>query len=1254
MSGLPLVGDEFASYRVRSVLGRGGMSVVYQAENLRLSSVIALKVLAPELAADDVFRARFLEESRIAASLNHPNVIPIYDMGSQDDLLYIAMRYVSGTDMRQMIKKRGRILPANALFLVSQAARALDAAHRKGLVHRDVKPGNLLIERGSDEADPDHVYLADFGITKHAMSRSGLTSTGQFLGTIDYVAPEQIRGTSVTGQADQYSLGCVLYECLTGRVPFEKDLDAAVIWAHVEETPTMPTILRPELPPGIDEVFGRVLAKRPSERYGSCREFVEAVRVALGIFGPGTESSLAFGTMPAGTPSGSQTGAPPDRFSWSSMASQAPAAPPVAPGSIPAAPSSGPGQSSGSPPDVIHPDYGQTDYIQPGYGQPGYGQPEHSQPGYSQPEHSQPGYDQPGSSRSGSHHPGGTLASHRREHGTGPGEPGQPAGAQPPPDRPRGPHWYRQPRWLAPLAVLILAVAGLGTWIGLSGSSGHAGASGTISHKPVPISLMNALILANNSSEAKGLLPPSTCKQNTPTHVTCTAPAPGISAAVFQKYPDQKALYAAYMAKVSALNSGQFKQNFKDCEFQDTYGEVSWNHQRRHNLAYTVDQMETVGAVTDDQAAGRVFCTYTNGLEYMVWTQNDGHLMGYVSGPLHADVWNWWVPVHHNIGLTGVAQPGWELSSDSLYATQQVGAAVDRSGRIWVAGGLTDAQDATAKSEFYDPTIGTWSPGPNLPVPLHHAMMVSYHNTVWVIGGFEPRGSEIIGVASARVLYLNQAETAWVEGPALHHARGAGAAAVVGNKIVVVGGRTAGTSPAEVIPTEIFDGTSWHDAAGIPVPGDHLAAVSDGTYLYAVGGRRLEVTSNTAAVQRFDPNADRWIQLPAAPGKVSDAGAAIIGGRLIVVGGESIGTVFSTVWAYDLASSTWSNLPNLAAARHGMAVAAIGNTLYAIDGASQPGHNASTRTVQTLTVPPGPAQPAGSWQLGTDSLYATQQVGAAVDRSGRIWVAGGLTDAQDATAKSEFYDPTIGTWSPGPNLPVPLHHAMMVSYHNTVWVIGGFEPRGSEIIGVASARVLYLNQAETAWVEGPALHHARGAGAAAVVGNKIVVVGGRTAGTSPAEVIPTEIFDGTSWHDAAGIPVPGDHLAAVSDGTYLYAVGGRRLEVTSNTAAVQRFDPNADRWIQLPAAPGKVSDAGAAIIGGQLIVVGGESIGTVFSTVWAYDLASSTWSNLPNLAAPRHGLAVAVIGNTLYAIDGASQPGHNASTRTVQTLTFHN
>ena len=616
MSGLPLVGDEFAGYRVRSVLGRGGMSVVYQAENLRLSSVIALKVLAPELAADDAFRARFLEESRIAASLNHPNVIPIYDMGSHEDLLYIAMRYVSGTDMRQMIKKRGRILPDTALFLLGQAARALDAAHRRGLVHRDVKPGNLLIERGSDEADPDHVYLADFGITKHAMSRSGLTSTGQFLGTIDYVAPEQIRGMSVMGQADQYSLGCVLYECLTGRVPFEKDLDAAIIWAHVEETPTMPTVLRPELPPEVDEVFARVLAKRPDERYQSCREFVEAARIALGVFGPGTDSSLGVRPGPlTGSPPGGQPGAAADRFSWSSVPSQSHVGDPA--GSAAAA-----------------------SYAQPGY----------------RPGSSQPGSGQPGSSEPGSSQPGGTLASHRRQAGVaGPGEPGQPAGAQAPPGRPRGPRWYRRPRWLAVLAAVVLVAAGLGTWAGLSGSHPARMAMPPAKAKPkqTTSALMNALIVTNKSGDAAGRLPPSTCKQHGSAMVTCTAPFVGISTVVFQTYPNLKALYAAYTAEVKSLNSGQVMENYQDCGLEQTVGEVGWNHQFQHPKTYTVMQM-SMGMVTDNQAVGRVFCTFTQGLEYMVWTQDDGHLLAYAFGPVHEDVWNWWVAIHHNIGLAGV------------------------------------------------------------------------------------------------------------------------------------------------------------------------------------------------------------------------------------------------------------------------------------------------------------------------------------------------------------------------------------------------------------------------------------------------------------------------------------------------------------------------------------------------------------------------------------------------------------------------
>jgi serine/threonine protein kinase len=357
---LPRVGEDFAGYALRSVIGRGGMSVVFEAENPRLGSTIALKVLAPELCTDDVFRARFIKESRIAASLNHPNVIPIYDTGPFEELLYIAMRYVSGSDLRTVLKTGDRISPSQALLLIGQAARALDAAHRHGLVHRDVKPANVLIERGADE-DPDHVYLADFGITKHTLSRSGLTATGQFVGTIDYIAPEQIQGKAVDGRTDNYSLGCVLYECLTGQVPFVKDVDAAVIWAHVEELPTPPSAVRRDLPKAIDEVMAKALAKDPDDRYETCRELVAAARAALE---PAIEASAAAPgalsrpptVLTAGPPpEPAQHGAPappthtPAAAAPTSASTRPPAAPPAppaasdAPAPPPSPPSAGPG-----------------------------------------------------------------------------------------------------------------------------------------------------------------------------------------------------------------------------------------------------------------------------------------------------------------------------------------------------------------------------------------------------------------------------------------------------------------------------------------------------------------------------------------------------------------------------------------------------------------------------------------------------------------------------------------------------------------------------------------------------------------------------------------------------------------------------------------------------------------------------------------------------------------------------------------------
>jgi non-specific serine/threonine protein kinase len=278
-----------------------------------------------------------------------------------------------------------------------------------------------------------------------------------------------------------------------------------------------------------------------------------------------------------------------------------------------------------------------------------------------------------------------------------------------------------------------------------------------------------------------------------------------------------------------------------------------------------------------------------------------------------------------------------------------------------------------------------------------------------------------------------------------------------------------------------------------------------------------------------------------------------------------------------------------------------------------------------------------------------QQLPAAV-LHGRIWLAGGLTGAEQATNKTEYYDTTLHQWAPGPNLPFEVHHAMLVNYRGQLWVIGGFLPRGQNMEAAASARVLILKGGR--WVNGPALHHARAAGAAAVVGDKIVVVGGRTGGRSVQEVKPTEVFDGKGWHDATDIPAPGDHLAAVSDGRYLYAIGGRTLDASANHKALQRFDPATGKWAQLPPLPAANSDMGAAYVGGQLITFGGENSFSVFRTAQSFNLATKTWSTLPNMAEPRHGMGVAVVGKTIYAIDGASQPGHNGSTRTLQLLRF--
>jgi serine/threonine protein kinase len=640
MRDLPRIGDEFAGYRLLAVLGRGRIGTVYRAENPRVGNVIALKVIGPELADGDVSRARFFEESRIAAGLNHPNVIPIHDFGSSEGLLYIAMRYAMGTDLRQMLKKRGRLLPETAVFLLSQAARALDTAHRRGLVHRDVKPGNLLVGQASDGTDPDHVYLTDFGITKHAAEYTWLTATGQFTDTVDYIAPEQIRGLPVLGLADQYSLGCVLYECLTGRVPFERDTNAAIISAHVQDQPVQPTMLSPDLPRAVDEVLARALAKQPGDRYGSCGEFIAAAREAL---------------------------------SWPD---QSPAELPVGVGEHPPYP----------PAEVAHERAGahadETESTPGLTGWAGSDQGDRPAGGAAAPRAGTAPGGADSSPPSNSSPPSRRSSRAGRRHASR-----------------RGPR--RTARWLV-LCTAVALVAGTGitlvkvtsggtSSVTLAGNGGTASPSvsahpnmsvsmsPSVSPTPStnmgmevgtgesgPGTLAGVLAAANSSVEGKGLIQPAKCnqyQQNTSGQIVCTSPVPGVTEVYYQNYSSLPALYKAYETLVAELDGGTFRQNTGHCgNGAVSYAEFGWNQEEGHPHNFTVAEMAS-GQVGQIYASGRMACFATrtpHGVSQdLVWTVDNGPALGVAIGsgsPM--PVYQLWGSLHHVVLFRGTEMCG--------------------------------------------------------------------------------------------------------------------------------------------------------------------------------------------------------------------------------------------------------------------------------------------------------------------------------------------------------------------------------------------------------------------------------------------------------------------------------------------------------------------------------------------------------------------------------------------------------------------
>jgi serine/threonine-protein kinase len=284
-------GARIAGYILEEQIGAGGMAVVFRARDERLRRRVALKILSPALAPDDAFRQRFIRESQAAAAVDDPHIIPVFGAGEAEDALFegtqfkgalfIAMRYVPGGDVRALLRRARPLTPERALAIVSPVASALDAAHGAGLVHRDVKPENMLID--TRPGRPDHVYLSDFGLSKGVMASLGPTGTGQWLGTAGYSSPEQMAGKPVDGRADQYSLACVAFELLCGEVPFPREHVTAVIWAHMSEPPPALSSRGPAFPAGADGVLARALAKSPGDRFASCRDFADALRAAFAL-----------------------------------------------------------------------------------------------------------------------------------------------------------------------------------------------------------------------------------------------------------------------------------------------------------------------------------------------------------------------------------------------------------------------------------------------------------------------------------------------------------------------------------------------------------------------------------------------------------------------------------------------------------------------------------------------------------------------------------------------------------------------------------------------------------------------------------------------------------------------------------------------------------------------------------------------------------------------------------------------------------
>ena len=677
MAVMPAAGTEFAGYRLVWVVSKGDTSTVFLAEDPYLGAVIALKVLDPSL-ADDESRTRFLEASSIAASLSHPNVIPIHDIGSSDGLVYLAMRCVTGADLRQMLQEHGRLAAERSVFLIGQAARALDAAHRHGLVHRGIKPANLLVEPGADGAGLDRVYVTDFGVTGQPADLARPT------GSLDYLAPEQLRGLPAGAAADQYSLGCVLFECLTGCLPSGSEAGTAV------NEPVPPTALCPDLPAAVDAVFAQVLAAHPGDRFENCREFVAAARRALGPLADPRSAEGSPLLRPVSYP------APPYGPVLASL-------PLPAPGAA-ADPAEAAREETGAPePDSLVPGPPDTPLTPP----PDRPDPVlrfvprwERRPGWL-PD---PGrWSWPGRERGRGWLP--ALAALVLVAGTTAGvtlgltggtRNAAATGSAPAATRPAttsaSPATSARPAMSARPAVTTSPSAGASRPMSGSpamtaspsssaspGMSMAASANNCTREQPGngangPAALAGVLADANNCSVPRGLVPAVKCRPGTSTTpgeqvISCSSPAPQIFQVTFRTYPTLAALYGAYASSVGSLDgTGTLTQNTAaSCGATGaSYAEAGWNHQEVHPRQYTVAEM-AAGMVPQLSAMGRLACFSHGRWQYLVWTTDVGRMLAVVTGTgSPSGVYRWWASLHHVIIFPGTEMCGMPDRMDSV------------------------------------------------------------------------------------------------------------------------------------------------------------------------------------------------------------------------------------------------------------------------------------------------------------------------------------------------------------------------------------------------------------------------------------------------------------------------------------------------------------------------------------------------------------------------------------------------------------